>query len=196
MAATYSSPRRGSKRSARGTRRTGGNEATPTGRSKVRSTNHQEAKPCEQLSPGATRQSSGQRHIPSDSQSLKVSGSGGDQPLFRSNHTWVRRIASAAPIATTCRIGVPVRPVRETRQRRSTCSSPSLPRERPFALSDSRGHPWRDWPAALNLWATEAVRCDPEPLFRVEGSRIRSRSARSSLRRRPARTARRREWDA
>jgi hypothetical protein len=93
MTSTYAPPRRGSKRSEQGTRRTGGNGAPPTGRSKVRSTNHHEANPCEQKSAGATRHSSGQRQTPSDIHSASVSGSGAAQPLLRSNHSCVRRTA-------------------------------------------------------------------------------------------------------
>jgi hypothetical protein len=100
MAATYSPLRRGSKRSGSGTRRSGGNGAAPSGRSSVRRTSHQEAIPCEQHSAGETRHSSGQRQTPSDSQSASVSGSGRDQPLLRSNHAWVRRMASAEPTTT------------------------------------------------------------------------------------------------
>lgn len=105
MTTTYSPSRAGSKRSAGGTRRTGGSGAAPSGRSKVRSTNHHEANPWGQHSAGATRQSSGQRQRPSDTHSARVAEFGGDQPLLRSNQAWVRRIASAWPITTACRIG-------------------------------------------------------------------------------------------
>src|SRR5207245_11739066 len=62
-------------------------------------TSHHEASPCSHQASAATRQSSGQRHTPSAIHSARVSGSGGAQPLFTSNHAWAARIASSAVIA-------------------------------------------------------------------------------------------------
>ena len=52
-----------------------------------RRTSHHDARPCSHQPPGVTRQSSGERHIPSAAQSASVSASGGAQPSLRSNQS-------------------------------------------------------------------------------------------------------------
>lgn len=60
----------------------------------------QEARPCSHQASGATKHSSGHRQTPSASNSASVSASGGDQPLFTSNHAWALRTACSGVAVT------------------------------------------------------------------------------------------------
>ena len=60
-----------------------GRDQLPSGEARERSTSHHDARPCSHQPPGVTRHSSGERHMPSATQSASVSASGGAQPSLR-----------------------------------------------------------------------------------------------------------------